>query len=46
MPLFPFGHDLSQHQGLFQLSLLFSNQVVKVLELQPQHQFLPVNIQN
>ena len=37
--------NLSQHQGLFQ-QVSSSHQVAKVLELQLQHQSLPVNIQD
>jgi len=46
-PLIPFSPsalNLSQHQGLFQL-VIFSHQMTKILELQLQHQSLPVNIQ-
>ena len=37
--------DLSQHQGLFQW-VSSSHQVAKVLEFQPQHQSLTMNIQD
>ena len=44
LPSSPFALNLSQRQGLFQL-VSFLLQVAKILELQLQHQFFPVNIQ-
>ena len=43
--LFPAAFNLSQHQSLFQW-VSPSYQVAKVLELQLQHQVLPINIQD
>ena len=44
LPPSPLVLNLSQHQGLFQW-VNSSHQVAKVLELQLQHQVLPMNIQ-
>ena len=40
-----FAFSLSRHQGLFQV-VGSSHQVASVLELQVQHQVLPVNVQD
>ena len=45
LSLSPPAFNLSQHQGLFQW-VSSSHQVAKVLELQLQHQVLPMNIQD
>ena len=44
-PSSPPAVNLSQHQGLFQW-VSSSHQVAKILELQPQHQSFPMNIQD
>ena len=44
LPPFPLALNFSQHQGLFQW-VTSSYQVAKILELQLQHQYLPMNIQ-
>ena len=41
----PSAVNLSQHQGLYKW-VSSSHQVAKVLEFQPQHQSLPMNIQD
>ena len=45
MPSSPSALDLFQHQGLFQW-VACTHQITKILELQLQHQVLPLNIQS